>query len=77
MQLVFEREPVVLALVGVVVAGCLDMSLNPVHLFVYLMVLVEQASKVCVTHFEFMDCVFVLREFVDEIVFLYCHNFDS
>ena len=77
MKFVFECESVVLAPVGIVVAGGFDILLNPVHLFVNLMVLVEEASKVSVIHFEVMNCVFVLWEFVDEVVFLYCHNFDS
>lgn len=76
MKLVLECQPVVLALVGVVVAWCFDVLVNAVHLLIDLMILVKEASKVCITYFKVVDRVSVFREFVDEVVFLYCHNFD-
>lgn len=73
-QLVFQMQALLLAFFEVVIARRLCTGFNAVNFMIHLMVLLEQARKVRIAHFEFMDRIVKFGELVVQVVFLGCHR---
>jgi len=73
-KFILESESLDLLLVRVFVRRGFNVFLDTVDLFILLVIFAEELGEVGVVHLELMYGVAVLREFVDEVVFLDGHG---
>ena len=73
-QLIFEGESLDFLLLSVFVRRSFDVFLDAMNFFVSVVILIKELGKVVVVHLEVMDGVFVLGEFVEEVVFFDGHS---
>ena len=73
-EFILEGESFDFALVGVFVGRSFDVLLDPVHLFVDIMIFIKEACEMGVVHLEVMNGVSMLWKFVEEVVFFNGHG---
>lgn len=78
LRLIENRKKLVLQLKSLfakrsegIVVGVFSTRLNPMHVMIHFMILVEKSTKVAVAHFQLVNGVFVLGEFVNKVVFFH------